>query len=373
MEWAKQHNSKFDMSKLALLNFSHHSKATESPPLTIADTEVTVSTSVKYLGIYLDQHLSWKEQIVYAQKKGTKWAAQIRRAVRPWWGLLPKNARRLYTSIALPRILYGVDVWAPPDRRKEGSKSDGNRLAVNKLTTVQRSGALAIVRGLRTSPTDSLCTHANILPIHLEIDKICGRAALRLATLPEQHPLTKLEKRSVKGMIRQHRSPLHHIMTAYKTVPESFETIPAAGRNPAMIGRQPFTTIIPESKEASKEADAQALQHIKIYTDGSAQEGKVGAAAILTKDGTEILKAHYHLGKAEDHTVFEAELVGLLLGIKLIERYNAGKLAYAIGVDNQAAIKALTSKINRPGHYLAAEVLREAERMKKRQARSTCL
>ena len=136
MEWAKQHNSKFEMSKLALLNFSHHSKATESPPLTIADTEVTASTSVKYLGIYLDQHLSWKEQIAYAQKKGTKWAAQIRRVVRPGWGLSPKNARRLYTSVALPRILYGVDVWAPPDRRKEGSKSDGNRLAVNKLTTV---------------------------------------------------------------------------------------------------------------------------------------------------------------------------------------------------------------------------------------------
>ena len=365
MKWARQHNSKFEMSKLALLNFSHRSKAIESPPLTIADTIINASSSVKYLGIYLDQHLNWKEQVAYAMKKGTKWAAQIKRVVRPGWGLSPKNARRLYTSVALPRILYGVDVWAPPDKKKEGSKTGGIGPAISKLTSVQRPGALAIVRGLRTSPSDSLCAHANILPIHLEIDKICGRAALWLATLPEQHPLTKLAKRSAKGKIKRHKLPIHHLMTSYGTDPESFETIPVAKRNPARIGKQPFTTIIPESKEASKEADAQAPQHIKIYTDSSAQEGKVGAAAILTKDGKEILKAHYHLGKTEDHTVFEAELVGLLLGLKLIEKYSEGNITYLIGVDNQAAIKALASKLNKPGHYLAAEVLREAEKLRK--------
>ena len=83
MEWARWQNSKFEMSKLALLNFSHHSKEVESTLLTIADTEVAALTSVKYLGIYLDQHLNWKEQIAYTQKKGTKWAMQIKRVVRP--------------------------------------------------------------------------------------------------------------------------------------------------------------------------------------------------------------------------------------------------------------------------------------------------
>ena len=365
MEWARHHNSKFEMSKLALLNFSHCSKATESPPLTIADTRVNASKSVKYLGIYLDQHLSWKEQIAYAMKKGTKWATQIKRVVRPGWGLSHKNARRLYTSVALPRILYGVDIWAPPVKRKEGNKAGGHGLATSKLAAVQRPGALAIVGGLRTSSTDSLCAHANILSIHLEMDEICGRAALRLATLPERHPLSKIAKRCAKGGIKRHRSPIHDLLSVYGMDPDSFETISVAGRNPAKLDRQPFTSTIPGSKEASKEADAQAPQHIKIYTDGSAQEGKVSAAAILTRDGKRILKAHYHLGKAEDHTVFEAELVGILLGLKLIEKYNAGNLTYAIGVDNQAAIKALASKLNKPGHYLAAEVLREAERLRK--------
>ena len=102
-----------------------------------------------------------------------------------------------------------------------------------------------------------------------------------------------------------------------------------------------------------------------MYTDGSAQEGKVGAAAILTKDRQEISKVHYHLGKVDDHTVFEAELVGILLGLKLIEKFKACNLTYVIGVDNQVAIKALVSKLNKPGYYLAMEVLREAEKMKR--------
>ena len=81
MEWARQHNSKFEMSKLALLNFLHHSKAVESPLLTIADTKISASTSVKYLGLYLDQHLNWKDQLAYTTKKGSKWATQIKRVV----------------------------------------------------------------------------------------------------------------------------------------------------------------------------------------------------------------------------------------------------------------------------------------------------
>ena len=34
-------------------------------------------------------------------------------------------------------------------------------------------------------------------------------------------------------------------------------------------------------------------------------------------------------------------------------------------MDNQAAIKAFASKLNKPGHYIAAEVLNAAEKLKR--------
>ena len=78
-------------------------------------------------------------------------------------------------------------------------------------------------------------------------------------------------------------------------------------------GKELFKVFIPSSKEDSKTEDVQAPEHIKIYSDGSAQDGKVGAAAIMIKDGRTIDKLHYHLGKVEEHTVFKAELVSILL------------------------------------------------------------
>ncbi|KAF8266307.1 hypothetical protein EI94DRAFT_1586169 [Lactarius quietus] len=105
MQWANEHNSKFELSKLALIDFAHHSKKVKRPLLTISGTKVCALKSAKYLGLYIDQHLSWTEQEAYTIKKGTIWVVQIRQVVRPDWGLTPKFAQCMYISIAIPRLL----------------------------------------------------------------------------------------------------------------------------------------------------------------------------------------------------------------------------------------------------------------------------
>jgi hypothetical protein len=57
--------------------------------------------------------------------------------------------------------------------------------------------------------------------------------------------------------------------------------------------------------------------------------------------------------------VFEAELVGLLLGLHLIKTEKK-RTKYAIGVDNQAAMTAVATPGNRSGHYLADTFLTAA-------------
>jgi ribonuclease HI len=102
---------------------------------------------------------------------------------------------------------------------------------------------------------------------------------------------------------------------------------------------------IANDKEASITADAEGKEKVKVYSDGSAQEGKVGVAAILIRPGKEMRKLHYHLGTADQHTVFEAELVGLLLGLHLIKTEKT-RTSYTLGADNQAALAAASiSKI----------------------------
>jgi hypothetical protein len=69
LQWAQEHNSKFEMSKLALMDFAHQSKKVTRPPLLITNTKIETSKSTKYLGVVIDQHLNWKEQEAYATKK----------------------------------------------------------------------------------------------------------------------------------------------------------------------------------------------------------------------------------------------------------------------------------------------------------------
>jgi Reverse transcriptase (RNA-dependent DNA polymerase) len=151
-DWSKTHNSPLEHSKLALIDFAHRNNKKERPNLTLPDTTLTPTVSTKYLGIMIDQHLDWKAQHANAIEKGSKWASQIRRITRPSWGITPKYARQLYIGVALPRILYGADVWCgPPEGEYPGPKDPGSAKVIRQLTSIQHSGAIAITGTLRTS------------------------------------------------------------------------------------------------------------------------------------------------------------------------------------------------------------------------------
>ena len=229
VEWSNKHNSKFEFSKLALIDFAHRNCKKERPSLELSDFTITPTQSIKYLGVFLDQHLSWNTHIAHTIKKGADWSSRIRRTVAPTWGLIPKHARKMYVSVAIPKILYAVDVWGIP-KPMEGTVANkkGTSSMVTKLTSTQRAGTLAITGGLRTTPTNILDLHAHIMPLHLEIDKICHRAASRIATLPPSHPLYKPARLSSNPRTKRHRSPLHQLMQTYNAKPQDTETISPA-------------------------------------------------------------------------------------------------------------------------------------------------
>jgi ribonuclease HI len=111
-------------------------------------------------------------------------------------------------------------------------------------------------------------------------------------------------------------------------------------------------------------ADKEGNEHFKIYSDGSAQEGKVGAAAVLICPGKAPHKLHFHLRTTEQHTIFEAELVGLLMGLHLIKTEKK-QTSFALGADNLAALTAAATPSNKSGHYLADTFLTTAFKLRK--------
>jgi len=81
--------------------------------------------------------------------------------------------------------------------------------------------------------------------------------------------------------------------------------------------------------------------------------------------GILLLALHLHLGPESEHTVHEAELAGILLGLQLISTEKHGSTSFALGVDNQVAIKSFQSAMRSLGHHLAREALQTANQIQK--------
>ena len=65
------------------------------------------------------------------------------------------------------------------------------------------------------------------------------------------------------------------------------------------------------------------VEEIQVFMDGSVINGKVGAAAVLTRQGKDHRLLHLHLGTADKYNIYEVELAGLLLGMQLIKTEKA--------------------------------------------------
>ena len=99
-----------------------------------------------------------------------------------------------------------------------------------RLTSIQRLATTTITGALRSTATDMLDLHANVLPVELLLHCICHRAAVCLVTLPTSHPLAPVFCMRAKRFIKSHHSPLHELAFIFDISPDSVETLsPAPG------------------------------------------------------------------------------------------------------------------------------------------------
>ena len=105
--WLKMNKIKINYSKSKFMIFSYGKK---HAPFNIKfGTNVITSTdSIKFLGIMVDQHLNFKSHISYVSSKLSKAVGLLFRLNN----ILPfETMTTLYSTLFLPHVLYGVEVW----------------------------------------------------------------------------------------------------------------------------------------------------------------------------------------------------------------------------------------------------------------------
>ncbi len=162
-------------------------------------------------------------------------------------------------------------------------------------------------------------------------------------------------------------------MEKYKLNPKNTETIPIAARNPATLRVLPFQIVPVADKEETKIQDEKETSDYRVYTDSSAHDRRVGAAATIWEKKRKIQTLSYYLGTADEHTIFKAELVGLILGMQLIRSHTCKNSSITIEIDNQATLKAMKTKLHKSDHYLVAESINFATTLKRRLGSKTSL
>jgi len=192
----------------------------------------------------------------------------------------------------------------------------GSMGIAKKITTIQRIAALTITGAMRSTATDLLEVHTNLLPVTLLLQNTCHRAIVRLTALPESHPLHPHVRRAARRFVSSHRSSLHRLTHHFAINPDDIESLIPARRPPHSTN--PYSIHIAPDKNQAIEEYEQLTDRIQVFSDGSGHNGHIGAAAVLFRAGNSPRVLRYHLGTEEEHTVFEAEEVGLMLAAKLI-------------------------------------------------------
>ncbi|KAF5317581.1 hypothetical protein D9619_013186 [Psilocybe cf. subviscida] len=251
-------------------------------------------------------------------------------------------------------MLYAADVFLTAQVRSKKRRGAGSigRSIVTKLAAVQRRAALAITGGMRSSPGDTLDVLANLLPFPVLLQQHRLQAALRLASLPSSHPLSKVVARSATRFVKRYPTQLHFLMEELK---QHHIKIKHVEKLKAVRWRSTWDPElkleIASSKEEAADADAADGARLQVYSDGSGLDGRIGAAAVLFRDGKQKNEARYYLGSAKKHTVYEGESVGAVLALGLIASCRKVR-AVTLCIDSQATIKATKSQQSVPGHYI---------------------
>ena len=107
--------------------------------------------SIKFLGMHIDENLSWKQHTNHINKKVSHAIFNINRAKH----ILPKSSlKTLYYALIHPHLMYGITLWG-----------GANSSIINKTITLQKKAIRIISKASYNSHTEPLFKENNILKL----------------------------------------------------------------------------------------------------------------------------------------------------------------------------------------------------------------
>lgn len=144
--------------KMEAVIFHGRVKPVYFPHISVGNSRIKLSGSMKYLGIIIDSKWSFGDHFAYVE-------AKVAKVTRAPCKLMPnlrgpgKRKRQLYSKMVQSVILYGAPIWCDALGRSRGAQ--------RSLRRVQRVLAIRVISAYRTTSCDAASLLARIPPLHV--------------------------------------------------------------------------------------------------------------------------------------------------------------------------------------------------------------
>lgn len=151
--WAAESGAVFDHKKTQYVLFNQYPPRDNDSPITFANVEVHPASSAKYLGVYMDSRLKWRQHGELAVKRSLRALGAISALTKSTYGMSLRHFRQLVHAVVFPVSDYAAAVWHRP--------GVDTRIA-HQLELVTRRACRMTLGAFRSTPAEALHFEANI-------------------------------------------------------------------------------------------------------------------------------------------------------------------------------------------------------------------
>ena len=273
IEWCNNIGLEIATDKTKILLWTR-SQRIEARKIEIGNIKTKYSEHVKYLGIYIDNKLSFKKHIDHMTQKCRRTILWTRRAIGKKWGITPKMTEWLYKTIIIPKVTYCSIVWAYNMTKRQEEQ----------LETIQTMAQRLITRSIRSTPRAWLNLILNMQPLSEKAKETALKRALALKQ--EGHWVyTPLDNKDSYHTTCQRIDQIlqNNIKLNIRTKTDRI--------TPVNNMKQKFKVIIPNTKVFKIKSNN---DQVIIYTDGSTNEKTTGYGVHFSDPYMGIIDELYH-------------------------------------------------------------------------------
>ena len=158
-EWLRANKLSLNVNKTTYMIFSNKSKVTDRR-IFIRNIDVSLVSTAKFLGIFIDDSLKFKDHVNYVINRVSRSSAILRNLSQ----ILPRHVlRKLYFSLVYPFSTYGVEVWGSSSKTLLGRLTRMQNRCVRHVSQCFNVNILDVYPVLELLPFNDIYKYFTIL------------------------------------------------------------------------------------------------------------------------------------------------------------------------------------------------------------------